>query len=105
MPQRVCHFGVVHTPVWSGIRRELAEDSLNHAASAPGTLGAEVGDRVNARGMSGRHRGGEAIAEVRADELDVIRVVAVREDGVELRGRGVHLISRRVDQRWRGSSD
>ena len=57
-----------------------------------------MGDRVNARGMSGRHRGGEAIAEVRADELDVIRVVAVREDGVELRGRGVHLISRRVDQ-------
>ena len=53
---------------------------------------------MNTSGMPGCHRRGEAIAEVRANELDGKRVVAVREDGVELRGGRVHLIPRRVDQ-------
>ena len=53
---------------------------------------------MNASGMPGCHRRGKPVAKVRANELDGKRVVAVREDGVELRGKGVHLISRRVDQ-------
>ena len=57
-----------------------------------------MSDRVDAGGKSGRHRRGKPVAEVRANELDGERVVAVREDGVELRGGGVDLISDRVQQ-------
>ena len=61
-----------------------------------------MSDRVDAGGKSGRHRRGKPVAEVRANELDGKRVVAVREDGVELSGRGISWISRRIDQRVRG---
>ena len=59
---------------------------------------AEMSDRVDAGGESGRHRRGKPVAEVRANELDGERVVAVREDGVEPRGGGIHLVPHAIKQ-------
>ena len=53
---------------------------------------------MNSSGMPGRHRRGKPVAKVRANEFDGKSVVAVREDGVELRRGRISLISRRVDQ-------